>query len=170
MPSGGVPLVQRVVILGRGGAGKSTLAVRLGAITGIPVVELDAIFWRPGLSPTPPDEWTIAQQRFVDRPAWIADGDLGPYDVLTTRLAVADTVVVLDFALARCAWRALRRGRENADFWRWLLTYRRRSLPNILAVIRRTAPHATVHILGSPRAVAHFFGDLCSSLTDDDED
>jgi nicotinamide riboside kinase len=31
--------VQRVVILGPGASGKSTLAVRLGQITGLPVIE-----------------------------------------------------------------------------------------------------------------------------------
>jgi len=53
------------------------------------------------------------------------DGDLGPYDVLDVRLRAADTIVFLDFSPVRCAWRAIRRSREHADFWRWLFTYRR---------------------------------------------
>jgi hypothetical protein len=36
--------VKRVVILGRGGSDKSTLARRLGEITNLPVVELDKVF------------------------------------------------------------------------------------------------------------------------------
>lgn len=48
--------VQRVVILGPGASGKSTLAVRLRQITGLPVIELDQRFWRPGLAATPPAE------------------------------------------------------------------------------------------------------------------
>jgi hypothetical protein len=47
------------------------------------------------------------------------DGDFGPYDVLDVRLQAADTVVFLDFSPARCAWRAVRRSRERADFWWW---------------------------------------------------
>ena len=43
--------MQRVVILGRGGAGKSTLARRLGELVGLPVIELDKHFWQPGLVP-----------------------------------------------------------------------------------------------------------------------
>jgi hypothetical protein len=31
------------------------------------------------------------------------DGDLGPYDALAPRLTRADTVLILDFALMRCA-------------------------------------------------------------------
>jgi adenylate kinase family enzyme len=45
--------VRRVIIVGPGAAGKSTLAVRLGDITGVPVIELDKLFWRPGLAATP---------------------------------------------------------------------------------------------------------------------
>jgi adenylate kinase family enzyme len=36
--------VNRVVVLGRGGAGKSAVAARFGAITGLPVIELDKHF------------------------------------------------------------------------------------------------------------------------------
>jgi adenylate kinase family enzyme len=43
--------VKRVVVLGRGGAGKSTVAVQLGMLTGLPVMELDKHFWSSDLSP-----------------------------------------------------------------------------------------------------------------------
>jgi adenylate kinase family enzyme len=55
--------MRRVVIIGPGGSGKSTLAVKLGEITELPVVELDKVFWRPGLVETPRDEWVAIQQR-----------------------------------------------------------------------------------------------------------
>jgi adenylate kinase family enzyme len=148
--------VRRVVVVGPGAAGKSTLARALGEATGIPVTELDQLFWRPGLAATPKDDWTAVQAELVARPAWILDGDLGPYDVIEVRLRAADTVVFLDFPLARCAWRAARRSRENAAFWRWLLTYRRRSRPALLAAIAAHAPNARVRVLRTPRAVRRF--------------
>jgi hypothetical protein len=149
--------MKRVVLLGRGAAGKSVLAVRLGQITGLPVIELDKHFWKPGLNATSPAEWAHTQRELARREAWIMDGDLGPYDTaLGDRLAAADTVIVLDFSLVRCAWRALRRSRERADFWRWLLGYRRRSLPAIRQAIADHAAGADVHVLTSPRAVQRF--------------
>jgi len=39
--------MNRVVILGPGASGKSTLALQLGEITGLLVVELDKVFWQP---------------------------------------------------------------------------------------------------------------------------
>jgi adenylate kinase family enzyme len=102
--------VKRVVILGRGGSGKSTLATRLGEITGLPVIELDRVFWQPGLEAMPHAEWVKTQQRLVERENWIMDGDLGHYDAVEARLPAADTIILLDFSLVRCAWRAFRRG------------------------------------------------------------
>ena len=69
------------------------------------------------------------------------------------RLQAADTVIVLDFPLWRCIWRALHRSRENLAFWRWLLTYRRRSLPTVMATIADDANHAELHLLRTPHAV-----------------
>jgi len=46
--------MQRVLILGCGGAGKSTLAETLGSLMGLPVIELDKHFWQTGIGPHPP--------------------------------------------------------------------------------------------------------------------
>ena len=150
--------MRRVVILGRGGAGKSALAVRLGRLTGLPVVELDTHFWPPSLVAPSPAEWAERQRPLIERPAWIMDGDLGPYDVLAPRLAAADTVLILDYSLARCGWRAVRRSRERWDFWRWVLSYRRTSLPAIL----RTPTTATRHVFRNPRQTDVFLSTLHS--------
>ncbi len=148
--------MKRVVIVGPGGAGKSTLAVRVSAVTGIPVVELDERFWRPGLVPTPPDEWTAVQHELVARDSWILDGDLGPYDMLEVRLRAADTIVVLDFSRWRCAWRAVRRSREGREFWRWLWTWPQQHRPLLMDAVAVHAPDADLHVLRNPRAVEHF--------------
>ena len=148
--------VRRVVILGRGGAGKSVLARRLGQDRGLPVVELDKEFWNDRLEPLPIEEWRERQRVLAASPAWILDGDLGPYDDLEPRLRRADAVVVLDLPLWVCVWRALRRGRERIDFWRWVLRWRRDSRPLLMAAIARWAPAADVVVLRSRRAVTRW--------------
>jgi hypothetical protein len=74
--------MQRVVILGRGGAGKSTVARRLGKVFGLPVIELDKHFWQPGLVPLPKDQWVKVQPlpqsltwcTRADKPTALGDG------------------------------------------------------------------------------------------------
>lgn len=149
--------MKRIVVLGRGGAGKSTLAQQLGAILGAHVTELDSVFWRPGPQPIAESQWTRIQNRLVAKDRWIIDGDLGPYDAhLARRLRAADTVVILDFPLWRCIWRTLRRSHETSEYWRWVYHYRRNSLPSIMDMIATHAEHADVLILHSPNEVRRF--------------
>jgi hypothetical protein len=155
-----------VVIIGRGASGKSTLGVRLGEITGLPVVELDKIFWGPGLVPTPREQWFVIQERLVAGDRWIVDGDLGPYDAVEIRLRAADTIIFLDFSLVRCAWRAIRRSRERADFWRWLLTYRWQGRPRLRAAIANQAANADVRIFRNPKALGRFVAGVASTTPD----
>jgi hypothetical protein len=86
------------------------------------------------------------------------DGDLGPYDDLAPRLRRADTVVVLDLPLWRCAWRAWRRGPERWDFWAWTLRWRRVSKPALLRAVAEHAPAAELVVLRSPASVRAWLG------------
>ena len=123
----------------------------MGEITGLPVIELDKLFW--GLAcRDAAEEWAAIQRQLVAHESWIMDGDLGPYDVIDVRLQAADTIVFLDFSPFRCAWRAICRSPERADFWKWLLTYRRRSRPLLRQAIGAHARGAGIYILPTPPA------------------
>ena len=61
----------RIMVMGSSGSGKSTMAKRLGEITGLPVVHLDSISWSPGWVETPKDIFEAKLREAVDRPAWI---------------------------------------------------------------------------------------------------
>jgi nicotinamide riboside kinase len=156
-------IMKRVLILGPGASGKSTLATRLAEITGLPVIELDKAFWKPGLLATPRDQWVELQQRLVDEHQWIIDGDLGPYDAVEVRLRAADTIILLDFSFVRCAWRALQRPRERSDFWLWLWRYRRQSRPILLEAIHNLAPQARLHVLRNPKALERFLAHVANA-------
>jgi adenylate kinase family enzyme len=155
--------MKRVVILGRGASGKSTLARRLGNITGLPVIELDKIFWQAELIATPRETWVAVQEKIVAEDRWIIEGDLGHYDAVEVRLRAADTIILLDFSLLRCGLRAIRRSRERSDFWLWLIAYRHQSLPILKDAISKYAQKAAFHVLRDPRAVDQFVADLSIS-------
>lgn len=148
--------MKRVVVLGRGGSGKSTLCRRLGEVTGLPILELDSIYWDDALRVLEPGEWWQRQADVVSADEWILDGDLGPHDVLEPRLGRADTIIILDTPLSVCAWRAVRRGRQRLDFWAWVMTWGWKHRPRILADIWRHAPTAEVVRLRSARSVESY--------------
>lgn len=87
------------------------------------------------------------------------DGDLGPYDAVQVRLRRADTVIVLDYSLVRCAWQAIKRSRERADFWRWVFEYRRKYLPLLHQAIAQHASKAEVLIFRDATAAERFLSD-----------
>jgi hypothetical protein len=136
----------------------------MGEITGLPVIELDKLFWQPGRHALPPDEWSNVQRSLITQDKWIIDGDLGHYDAVEVRLRAADTIILLDFGLVRCALRAVRRGRERSNFWWWLITYRRQSLPVLMQAISRFAPHAELLLIRNPKELRRFLADLARNV------
>ena len=100
--------MERIMIIGCGGAGKSTLARALGEKTGLPVVHLDRIFWSPGnwehLGKAEFDALLITE---VQKDKWIIDGNYNR--TLELRMARADTVIYLDFSRWACLMGWLKR-------------------------------------------------------------
>ena len=140
--------MRRVLVIGSGGAGKSTLAARIAARTGLPLIHLDACYWRAGWIETPAAEWSAEVARLTAGEAWVMDGNYG--GTLDARLAACDTVIFLDLPRLVCLWgivsRWLRwRGRARPDmtagcperltweFVRWVWTYPEARRPQVLA-------------------------------------
>jgi adenylate kinase family enzyme len=148
-----------VVILGRGASGKSTLARRLGSITGLPVIELDKVFWRPDLVANTPRS-VGRRARSLSRKM---DGSWMVTLVPTTLSRFGferRTLIFLDFSLVRCSWRAVRRSCERADLWRWLLAYRCQSRPILMQAIANHAATADLRVLRDPEALRRFVADV----------
>jgi adenylate kinase family enzyme len=107
-----------VLVIGSGGAGKSTVARRIAASTGLPLVHLDRLYWHPGWVSTPAAEWEQVVRDVVAGDRWVIDGNYG--GTIALRLAAAGTVVYLDVPRIRCLMRvlkraALHRGRSRDD-------------------------------------------------------
>ena len=98
---------RRILVLGSPGAGKSTFALKLGAITGLPVVHMDRLYWRAGWTPPEQDEFYEKLQIELDKGKWIIDGNY--HDSLPVRLPYCDLVIYLELSRVRCLWRVTRR-------------------------------------------------------------
>ena len=62
---------QRILVLGHCGAGKSTLAVQLGAALGLPVVHLDRLNWLPGWRAASRFEFGMRLREAVAGERWV---------------------------------------------------------------------------------------------------
>jgi hypothetical protein len=97
----------RIVILGCPGSGKTTLARRLQARTGLPLYHLDDEYWGPRWSRTPEDAWRRRQMELTSGARWIIEGNY--FDTIEVRATRADLVVILDAPALVCLWRVLMR-------------------------------------------------------------
>jgi adenylate kinase family enzyme len=117
--------LQRVVVVGPGGAGKTVFAERLSERTGLPVVYLDRIFYADGWKERPRDEAVPLLERALAGDRWIADGSF--LEAGDSRFGRADAVVFLDPPRWLCVWRILWRRVRDRGKSRPDLPGRRRS-------------------------------------------
>ncbi len=99
--------MQRVLIVGPCGAGKSTLAFELAARTGLPLFHMDKLAWEPGWVDRSNEELRAVLAQVLAGERWIIEGNYG--STLAQRLQHADAVIYLDFPVRLCLWRLLRR-------------------------------------------------------------
>jgi len=105
--------MSRIVIVGCAGSGKTTLAHRIGELTGAPVICLDSI-WQPQWSKDDvPTFRTLVKEAHAGE-TWISDGNfaLATFDI---RLPRATLVVWLDRPKLWCACRAIMRVFEPGE-------------------------------------------------------
>ncbi|HEY1620039.1 MAG TPA: hypothetical protein VGG25_20615 [Streptosporangiaceae bacterium] len=81
--------MDRIVIVGCGGSGKSHLARQLGAILGVTPVHLDTLHYDEDWNPLPAEEFAALQRELVAAPRWIIDGNYA--SSLPIRLTAAST-------------------------------------------------------------------------------
>lgn len=167
--------MRKILVVGSGGAGKSTFSRRLGERLGLEVIHLDVAYWRPGWTETPKDEWARKVNELVARDAWVMDGNFS--GTLELRLAAADTVVFLDLPRGVCLWRVLKRlvmyrnvtrpdmaegcgEKFDPKFLLWVWNYPARSRPKVLALLERHAEGRKVFRLRSSAEAERFLNQL----------
>ena len=106
-----MPLHSRILLIGCGGSGKSTLARRLGEATGLPVVHLDRIYWKPGWKSLPREEFDALLAAELQKDEWIIDGNFDR--TIPLRLQYCDAVIFLDLPRLVCLLGVIKRVLSN---------------------------------------------------------
>ena len=86
---------RRVSVCGLTGSGKTTLARHVAECIGVPLIELDSIFWQPGWTAKPVDELRADVYAAIQthKDGWVCDGNYHQTRDIT--LPEADTVIWL---------------------------------------------------------------------------
>jgi len=167
--------MQRIVILGPCGAGKSTLARELGEVLSLPVIHLDQVFWQPGWVEPTSQEFVARLTSLLETPRWVSDGNFTGHP--TPRLERADTIIHLDYPRWLCMSRVLKRiatsfGKVRVDaapgcpekidieFLIYVWNFRRDKSPKLRRLIESFQATKKILNFTSPRELEHWLKSL----------
>lgn len=100
-------IIERIIVIGCPGSGKSTLSRQLSDKLGLPLVHLDMLCWREGWKKIPKDEFDKLLMDELIKPRWIIDGNFNR--TIPLRLQYCDTVIWLDYPRITCMLGVLKR-------------------------------------------------------------
>ena len=149
--------MQRILVMGSSGSGKSTFGRRLSAITGIPMVSLDALYWKPGWVDSDHTEFDARVTDAAHQPRWIIDGNYTSIGAGELRRSTADAVFWFDLPRRTCMTGILARiatsygrvrpemapgcpERIDLEFIRYVWAFRRVQRPKLLEYFEGLRP------------------------------
>jgi adenylate kinase family enzyme len=156
--------MQRILVIGSPGAGKSTLASHIAERLGLPLIHLDREYFGPGWAIPTKSEWRERVRVLADRPTWVMDGNYAStFDIRVPR---ATAIVWLDLPRWRCLtgvlWRVAKNyGRSRPDlgpdcverfdwsFLRWIWAYPDKMRLKTARMLERLRPDQRVYVLRS---------------------
>lgn len=168
--------MKRILVIGSAGAGKSTFAPKLGEKTGLEVIHLDKLFWKPNwVETTDKAEWRRIVAGVLKGDSWIIDGNYG--GTMEMRLEACDTAILLDLPRYVCTWRVLKRvvlyrkgtrpdmaegcnERFDWEFLKWIWNYPKRSKPKVEARLKNFEKNGKIIRLCSRKEIEKFLSEL----------
>lgn len=148
--------MEKVIIIGCPGAGKSTFARKLKEKTGLPLFYLDMIWHKEDGTNISRDEFDGKIKEIMKKEQWILDGNY--IRTLEMRLKECDTVFLLDYPLELCLEGASSRiGKERPDmpwvesefdleFRQFIVDFPRDSLQKIYELLKKYEKEKELHI------------------------
>ena len=162
--------LNRVLVIGCPGAGKSTFARALRDLSGLPLTYLDMLFHRPDRTTAPRETFDAALSAVVAQERWIIDGNY--QRTLPLRFAACDTVFCFDLPVEDClAGAAARIGQPREDmpwveerfdpaFRQYILDFPRDQRPAIEALIARYRDEKRIVVFHTREEAAQYLRGL----------
>lgn len=167
--------MKRILVIGSGGAGKSTFSGRLSEATGIELIHLDCYFWQPNWKKLEKAEWHKLLTELMEKDSWIMDGN---YDgSLEMRVQKCDTVFFLDLPRTICLRRVIKRAfkyrgtnrpdmakgcneKVDLEFFGWIWNYPNDDKLIIESVLKKHQDQVKLRRFKSSGEIERFFAGL----------
>lgn len=102
---------KKILILGNGASGKTTLAKKISSRLNMPILHLDSIYWDKNWEHSNQLLFLNSVNNFMKQEKWILEGT--PMLGIKERILSADTIIFLDFSKLNCLKNALYRSLLN---------------------------------------------------------
>lgn len=112
--------MQRVLVIGSPGSGKSVFSRKLAESTGLFVHHLDMLYWNADQTTIPQEEFLSRLDAVLRQDAWIIDGNYA--STLERRLERCDTIFLLDYPVETCIEGVQRRMNTPRPDMPWIET------------------------------------------------
>ena len=171
--------MQKIMIIGNGGAGKSTLALALGKAKHLPVTHLDRVIWRANWEAISEEDFTQDHDKILSEDRWLVEG-MGYDSTIESRFARSDTIVYIDFPLVTHFRWALKRSVKSVvvkpEGWaegcqpiskfgymlRIMWDVHKKTRPYLLSLIEKYRDQKRVFHLRSPKELQVFYAQQCA--------
>lgn len=166
--------MQKVIVIGCPGAGKSTFARRLRDATGLPLHYLDMLWHKPDRTNISREEFDERLGQILQKPHWIIDGNY--QRTLEMRLKACDTVFLLDYPLEVCLEGAESRigtAREDMpwveekfdeEFRQWILSFRETQLSECYELLEKYRDRVNVVVFKSRAEAEEYLNTLTQNV------
>lgn len=162
--------MQKIIIIGCPGSGKTTFAEKLHQLTGLPLYYLDAVWHKPDKTHIPREEFDERISEIFKTSEWIIDGNYNR--TIEMRLQQCDTVFLFDLPTEVCLQGAVERlgkGRYdlpwietelNSEFEGFIKEFSKVSLPKIYEMIDKYKDAKNVIVFKSRDEADNYLDDL----------
>lgn len=150
--------MNKAIIIGCPGSGKSTFSKALHEKTGLPLYHLDMLNWNSDRTTVSKELFRERLQKVIEENQWIIDGNYG--STIELRLKECDTVFFLDYPLQVCIDGVReRKGKVRTDmpwveteddeeFLLFIKNYNAESRPKVMELLKKYSDR-DIHIFKS---------------------
>ncbi|MEM6844537.1 MAG: DNA topology modulation protein [Bacteroidota bacterium] len=166
--------MDKIMIIGCSGAGKSTFSTKLHEITAIELIHLDQHHWLPNWVGLNKSDWRDKVTELSEKESWIMDGNYG--GTMEIRLNKANTIIFMDRTRWLCLYRVLKRvithyGKSRKDmpegcvekfsweFMHYIYHYNKTRRPKILEKLSKLKTSKEIVILRSNKEIRGYLAD-----------